>query len=457
MNISNEIIVNMGNDSSSSNITDLNSTEITFSVNFMCVILIAMDVLTLIGNSTVIMAILTVPRLQTITNYFILSLGFADFLVGLFVLPAAISLHMTEGVWVLGWILCDAWISMDILLCTASILSLCAISIDRYLAISQPFRYSKRLRTKGLVMKIIAAVWILSAVITCPPMLGWSEPNRHGPNLTECHYNEKPGYIVYSACGTFYVPLIVILYTYGRIVVVVKERTKYFVDMQGGTEGRQTSNQPQSIKRSSSTKESNNDDKVLKLSEVIVSPYLKVHFIDLSSSAEGSSTSSASSNNSSNTSSIDTKRKNNLLQPPPSNEHELRNKCMNCGASCHSRLHISYVNDEESKKPGGLNFSSFRRSLRRGVKNNLSNNSATNSFNHHLREAKTAKRLAVVLTDSHGWVGLIQLSIQYCMQHQIRHLEKPLMLFVLEKTMELYPIYKYVQKDIEAVRIMRYV
>ena len=75
--------------------------------------------------------------------------------------------------WLLGWVVCDAWISLDILLCTASILSLCAISIDRYLAISRPISYSKMKRSKTLAVKIIAAVWVSSALITCPPILGW--------------------------------------------------------------------------------------------------------------------------------------------------------------------------------------------------------------------------------------------------------------------------------------------
>lgn len=35
------------------------------------------------------------------------------------------------GSWTAGRILCEIWISLDILLCTASILSLCAISLDR--------------------------------------------------------------------------------------------------------------------------------------------------------------------------------------------------------------------------------------------------------------------------------------------------------------------------------------
>lgn len=39
---------------------------------------------------------------------------------------------LTGGTWELGPMLCDSWVSLDILLCTASILSLCAISIDRW-------------------------------------------------------------------------------------------------------------------------------------------------------------------------------------------------------------------------------------------------------------------------------------------------------------------------------------
>nr|CAD7577733.1 unnamed protein product [Timema californicum] len=127
------------------------------------------------------------------------------------------------GKWVLDWLLCDIWISLDVLLCTASILSLCAISIDRYLAITQPLNYSRKIRSKRLAMIMILAVWMVAAAITCPPILGWYDKDRH-INSTSCTYNQNVGYVVFSAMGSFFIPLIVMLYVYARISCVIAHR-----------------------------------------------------------------------------------------------------------------------------------------------------------------------------------------------------------------------------------------
>ena len=50
-----------------------------------------------LGNALIIIAVLTTPKLRTVTNQFILSLGFADFLVGICVLPPAIMMFITDG------------------------------------------------------------------------------------------------------------------------------------------------------------------------------------------------------------------------------------------------------------------------------------------------------------------------------------------------------------------------
>ena len=45
------------------------------------------------------------------------------------------------GYWAFGDVICQLWLSTDVLLCTASILNLCLISLDRYWSITRPIDY----------------------------------------------------------------------------------------------------------------------------------------------------------------------------------------------------------------------------------------------------------------------------------------------------------------------------
>ncbi|XP_058802603.1 5-hydroxytryptamine receptor 7-like isoform X2 [Phymastichus coffea] len=196
--------------------------DLVLAASFVILIII-----TIVGNTLVIAAVITTRRLRSVTNCFVSSLAAADLLVGLAVMPPAVLLQLNGGTWELGQILCDSWVSLDVLLCTASILSLCAISIDRYLAVTQPLVYTRRRRSKRLAGLMIIAVWISAGAITSPPLLGCFPRARNSIEIEKkCSYNMDSSYVIFSAMGSFFLPMLVMLYVYGRISWVIVKRNR---------------------------------------------------------------------------------------------------------------------------------------------------------------------------------------------------------------------------------------
>ncbi|XP_052773401.1 probable G-protein coupled receptor No9 [Mya arenaria] len=134
------------------------------------------DLAVVLGNSLVIAAVFTTRKLRTVTNIFIVSLACADLLIGFAVLPFSISLEVDEWLW--GQVWCSMWLAIDVWLCTASILSLCAISFDRYIAVTHPIKYPT-IMSASRGRWLVASVWILSFVICLPPLLGWNDSSMH--------------------------------------------------------------------------------------------------------------------------------------------------------------------------------------------------------------------------------------------------------------------------------------
>ncbi|UJR25393.1 hypothetical protein I4U23_006741 [Adineta vaga] len=205
--------------------TDMKSTIPVWIQILLLICMILIDISAFLGNLLVICAFYRTRRLQTVTNYFIASLAFADALVAVFVLPLSILHYHRDRSWTLGLILCDLWVSSDVLLCTSSILNLTCISVDRYMAITRPLTYTAY-RSKFLARVMILLVWIVSVVITCPPIFGWRDSNRRYTVEEEhrCDLNTARGYVVYSALGSFYIPAVIMIFVYIRIFMVVYDR-----------------------------------------------------------------------------------------------------------------------------------------------------------------------------------------------------------------------------------------
>uniref|UniRef100_A0A673U643 Alpha-1B adrenergic receptor n=1 Tax=Suricata suricatta TaxID=37032 RepID=A0A673U643_SURSU len=169
----------------------------------------------IVGNIVVILSVACNRHLRTPTNYFIVNLAIADLLLSFTVLPFSAALEVL-GYWVLGRVFCDIWAAVDVLCCTASILSLCAISIDRYIGVRYSLQYPTLVTRRKAILALLS-VWVLSTVISIGPLLGWKEPAPNDDK--ECGVTEEPFYALFSSLGSFYIPLAVILVMYCRVYI----------------------------------------------------------------------------------------------------------------------------------------------------------------------------------------------------------------------------------------------
>ncbi|XP_024880655.1 alpha-2Da adrenergic receptor [Temnothorax curvispinosus] len=176
-----------------------------------------------VGNMLVIIAIATEKALKNIQNWFIASLAVADFFLGLVIMPFSLA-NEIMGYWIFGYWWCDIHSAMDVLLCTASIMNLCLISLDRFWSITQAVDYLKK-RTPARAALMIALVWLLSALVCIPPLLGWKRP-APAEEYPKCLLSEDIGYVLYSALGSFYIPSCIMVFVYIRIYFAAKARAR---------------------------------------------------------------------------------------------------------------------------------------------------------------------------------------------------------------------------------------
>nr|QBH22225.1 serotonin receptor 7 [Nilaparvata lugens] len=186
----------------------------------MCVI-----VVTIVGNILVCVAVCLVRKLRRPCNYLLVSLAVSDLCVAILVMPMAL-LYEVLGRWSFGPIVCDVWVSFDVLSCTASILNLCMISVDRYYAITKPLEYGVK-RTPRRMIACVSLVWLGAACISLPPLLILG--NKHGDKGNECLVCQDFGYQIYATLGSFYIPLSVMIFVYYKIFraarkIVLEER-----------------------------------------------------------------------------------------------------------------------------------------------------------------------------------------------------------------------------------------
>ncbi|XP_069010642.1 5-hydroxytryptamine receptor 1F [Embiotoca jacksoni] len=172
-------------------------------------------ILTTFFNCLVITAIAVTRKLHHPANYLICSLAVTDLLVAVLVMPFSI-IYIQKEHWEMGQVVCTMWLSVDITCCTCSILHLAAIAIDRYRAITDAVEYSRK-RTGARAGAMVAVVWLLSILISLPPLV-WRHFSGDAEHKDQCIImHHHMAFTLYSTLGAFYIPLLLILILYYKI------------------------------------------------------------------------------------------------------------------------------------------------------------------------------------------------------------------------------------------------
>ncbi|CAL8350123.1 unnamed protein product [Lota lota] len=188
-------------------------------------------VLTVLGNLFVIVAISHFRQLHTPPNYLTLSLAITDLLLGVLVM-FPYMIQSVETCWYFGEMFCKLYNSSSVLLCTASILTLSFISIDRYYAVCHPLLYPRKITVHTAVIMILVT-WCVSAVVGFGMI--FLELNLLG--IEEFFYNNfacEGGCFLFqsrvsstvSSIVSFYIPGVIMLCIYLKIYMVAQRQVR---------------------------------------------------------------------------------------------------------------------------------------------------------------------------------------------------------------------------------------
>uniref|UniRef100_A0A914X8N9 G-protein coupled receptors family 1 profile domain-containing protein n=1 Tax=Plectus sambesii TaxID=2011161 RepID=A0A914X8N9_9BILA len=137
------------------------------------------------------------------------------------VMPLGVSNIITGSKWIYGRLLCRIWISLDVICCTASIVTLCVISVDRFIGVTKPLQYV-RLVTRRRMIYACFVVWV-SSIAVLLVTVRWRSPTS---SKYQCHVSNELRYVAHSTIFSFFMPLLVILAVYYKIFRVTRRREK---------------------------------------------------------------------------------------------------------------------------------------------------------------------------------------------------------------------------------------
>ncbi|KAM9666630.1 LOW QUALITY PROTEIN: trace amine-associated receptor 6-like [Trichechus inunguis] len=178
-------------------------------------------VLAVFGNLLVMISILRFKQLHSPTNFLISSLACANFLARVTVMPFSM-VRSVESCWYFGDSFCTFHTCCDVAFCYSSLFHLCFISIDRYIAVTDPLVYP----VSGIRIGIS---WILlirysgAVFFTGANDDGLEELPRALNCVGGCQTVVNQNWVLIDFLS-FFIPTLVMIILYSNILLVARQQ-----------------------------------------------------------------------------------------------------------------------------------------------------------------------------------------------------------------------------------------
>nr|XP_012134775.1 PREDICTED: cholecystokinin receptor type A-like isoform X2 [Megachile rotundata] len=139
--------------------------------------------LSIIGNSLVLITLARNKRMRTVTNVYLLNLAVSDLLLGVFCIPFTLLGQVLKN-FVFGVTMCKLIPYFQAVSVSVGVWTLVAISLERYFAICRPLK-SRRWQTQFHAYKMIAVVWTASLTWNAPILVFSQLQDIRGVDRTE--------------------------------------------------------------------------------------------------------------------------------------------------------------------------------------------------------------------------------------------------------------------------------
>ncbi len=141
------------------------------SISVRIASMMVLFVASLVANVAVFVVFCRKPVLLNTSNIFVLNLAICNGLMTVLIMPV-ICVSTVNGDWLLDAIWCEVVGVTSSVLIVACMMTLLAISLDRFYAIMKALHYDLHM-TKNKVICLVILIWIVSVGVCLPPVFGW--------------------------------------------------------------------------------------------------------------------------------------------------------------------------------------------------------------------------------------------------------------------------------------------